>query len=261
MPPPRTAACPATSCTPCGCPAAAGSSMVTVVDYEITDIGTYVEYRSPSRAPGPRPAPPLLPRHLQRPLRRRPVRLDLPVSSEISVKGGKGIWGMPKHQANLDFRHHDRTVSSQYDVDGLLCLRIEIDRPPAAASRWTSAPSTSAQFRGMVMRSSIYFRAPPSVARGPAGIGAAAPRRRPAGSHRCATSTSTAAVLHRRLPTTHGVLDDHFECWFLMHESAPAGLTARPEGLESVAELDNDTTWLEPPIAAGRGQGAPAAPS
>ena len=28
---------------------------------------------------------------------------DLPVCSEISVKGGKGIWGMPKHQANLDF--------------------------------------------------------------------------------------------------------------------------------------------------------------
>ena len=39
------------------------------------------------------------------------------------------------------------------------------------------------------------------------------------------------------------------------------GLMARPEGLESVVELDNDTTWLEPPSAAGRAQGAPAAQS
>ena len=40
------------------------------------------------------------------------------------MKGGKGIWGMPKHQANLDFRVDDRTMSSQYDLDGQLCLRI-----------------------------------------------------------------------------------------------------------------------------------------
>jgi hypothetical protein len=32
---------------------------------------------------------------------------DLPVSSEISVKGGKGIWGMPKHKSNLDFKITD----------------------------------------------------------------------------------------------------------------------------------------------------------
>jgi hypothetical protein len=53
------------------------------------------------------------------------------------------------------------------------------------------------------------------------------------------------------------VLDDHYEGWFLTQESAPTGLTARPEGLESVVELDNDTTWLDPPTAAGRADSAP----
>ena len=40
--------------------------------------------------------------------------VDLPVSTEISVKGGKGIWGMPKHQANLDYR--DRRADREQPV-------------------------------------------------------------------------------------------------------------------------------------------------
>jgi hypothetical protein len=61
------------------------------------------------------------------------------------VKGGKGIWGMPKHRANLDFRVDDRTVSSQYDLDGELAMRITIPRPRHAwlpHSEW--APRTTA---------------------------------------------------------------------------------------------------------------------
>ena len=42
---------------------------------------------------------------------------------------------MPKHQANLDFVIRDDKVWSQYDLDGQLCCRIEVDRP-----RWTGLP-------------------------------------------------------------------------------------------------------------------------
>ena len=84
--------------------------------------------------------------------------IDLPVSTEVSVKGGKGIWGMPKHQANLDFVVTDRTVSSQYDLDGKLCMRIEMDRP---AARWLPLSMGAANyfaFRGLLMKSYVYFR-------------------------------------------------------------------------------------------------------
>ena len=60
--------------------------------------------------------------------------VDLPVSSEVSVKGGKGIWGMPKHQANLDFTITTSSVSSQYDVDGQLGAYVEIERPAATGT-------------------------------------------------------------------------------------------------------------------------------
>ena len=84
---------------------------------------------------------------------------DLPVSSEISVKGGKGIWGMPKHQANLDFSLRTTDVSSQYDLDGRLAMRIKIDRPkrtPMAADAHRCGELLP--FRGMLMKSYIYFR-------------------------------------------------------------------------------------------------------
>jgi hypothetical protein len=60
-------------------------------------------------------------------------------------------------RANLDFRIDDRTVYSQYDLDGYLAMRITIRKP-----QWTRLPiRTSAanvcQFRGMLMKSSIYF--------------------------------------------------------------------------------------------------------
>jgi hypothetical protein len=53
------------------------------------------------------------------------------------------------------------------------------------------------------------------------------------------------------MPHSHGVLDDHFEAWFMTSPDAPDP-THPPEGLESVAGLPNDTSWLDPPTAAGR---------
>jgi hypothetical protein len=107
-----------------------GMLIVTVIDYRTTDIGRYVEYSiALACTMGAK----------RRGLISSVVRMkhagtgqyvwDLPVSSLISVKGGKGIWGMPKHQANLDFRVDEHSMSSQYDLDGKLCMRITVDRP------------------------------------------------------------------------------------------------------------------------------------
>src|SRR5262249_27473934 len=117
-------------------PRGRGVLLITVVDYTATNIGKYVEFSiAIGVTHGPRPAPALLPLLFQKHFDLGQYVYDLPVSSEISVKGGKGIWGMPKHQANLDFRIGRRTVSSQYDLDGELALRITIRKP-----RWTRLP-------------------------------------------------------------------------------------------------------------------------
>jgi hypothetical protein len=89
--------------------------MITVVDYRSTNIGRYIEFSvAIACTHGGRAAPALVP---ALPLAQRlygtgQYVLDLPVSTEVSVKGGKGIWGMPKHQANLDFVVAPKTVSS-----------------------------------------------------------------------------------------------------------------------------------------------------
>jgi hypothetical protein len=46
------------------------------------------------------------------------------------------------------------------------------------------------------------------------------------------------------LPEVTGVLDDHFENWFLSYTQPPA---AAPEGLESVVNLGEGQQWLPPP--------------
>ena len=141
-----------------------GLLMITVVDYTSINIGKYIEFSIAIFVThGLRAAPPLLPLLFQKRYDIGQYVYDLPVSTEISVKGGKGIWGMPKHQANLDFRIDPRTVSSQYDLDGKLAMRITIRRP-----RWTGLPirmsaANFCQFRGMLMKSDIYFHGPVGV--------------------------------------------------------------------------------------------------
>ena len=51
-------------------------------------------------------------------------------------------------------------------------------------------------------------------------------------------------ILSAWLPETHGVLDDHFEGWFLSYEAPPEH---PPEGLESVVGLGLGKDWLPPP--------------
>jgi Acetoacetate decarboxylase (ADC) len=222
-----------------------GALVVTVVNYEVTDIGRYVEFSiAIACTHGERPAPPLLPALLTRRYGTGQYVFDLPVSTEISVKGGKGIWGMPKHQANLDFVITKRTVSSQYDLDGELAMRIEIDRPRLARLPVAGAAVNYSAFRGMLVKSYIYFR-------GKGGVNLPFTRsaRLVIGSHPRLAPLKELDVSHRPLatawfPQTAGTLDDHLEAWFLHYDRPP---TEVPEGLDSVVGLGQSQEWLPPP--------------
>ena len=68
--------------------------IVTVIDYRETPIGKYVEYSiAIGCTHGEKPAPRLLPAIFMNWFKTGQYVVDLPVSSEVSVKGGKGIWG------------------------------------------------------------------------------------------------------------------------------------------------------------------------
>jgi hypothetical protein len=222
-----------------------GLLVITVIDYRTTDIGRYIEFSiAIACTHGERPAPALLPGLLTGRYRTGQYVVDLPVSSEVSVKGGKGIWGMPKHQANLDFEISDRTVSSQYDLDGQFAMRIEVDRPRFEGLPIGAAAVNYCAFRGMLMKSSIYFR-------GRAGIRPPFTRsaRLRIGDHPRLAPLKTLGIGERPLlaawmPETNGTLDDHFEGWFLSYAQPPV---APPEGLESVATLGLGQDWLTAP--------------
>ncbi|MEA2214231.1 MAG: hypothetical protein QOF83_4179 [Solirubrobacteraceae bacterium] len=224
-----------------------GLLVITVVDYRATNIGRYIEYSiAIACTHGARAAPPLIPGLplLQRLFGTGQYVIDLPVSSEVSVKGGKGIWGMPKHQANLDFVIAPRTVSSQYDLDGHMCVRVEIDRPRFERLPMSMGTCNYCAFRGLLMKSSIYFDAH---------IGLNVPFARSArieiGDHpRVAAlrglNIASRPVFSAYMPETRGILDDHFESWFLSYPEPPA---VAPEGMESVVGLAQSQAWLTPP--------------
>jgi Acetoacetate decarboxylase (ADC) len=231
-------------------PGGRGVLMVTVIDYTSTNIGKYIEFSIAFAVThGLRQAPPLVPLLARGHFDVGQYVYDLPVSTEISVKGGKGIWGMPKHQANLDFRIDEHTVSSQYDLDGQLGMRITIPKP-----RWTGIPlkTSSAnfcEFRGMLMKSSIYFHGQ---------IGASL---LPKSGAELLIGDCPRTVGLRELdirprplfsaffPSSAGVLDDHYEGWFMAYDEPPA---VPPEGLESVDALGLSQDWLAPPSCDGR---------
>ncbi|WP_224241971.1 acetoacetate decarboxylase family protein [Hyalangium gracile] len=223
--------------------------LVTVIDYRDTDIGPYIEFSvAIACTHGRKPAPPVLPLLFQKHYGLGQYVVDLPVSTEISVKGGKGIWGMPKHQANLDFHISERTVSSQYDKDGQLAVRIEIDRPGKAWLPLRASGANYCQFRGMLMKSFIYFRGKFAFR-----LGRKASARLTLGDHPRVQPLKKLGASSRPLfvgffPESSGVLDDHFEAWFLSYPQLPR---EQPEGLESVVGLGLSQKWLPPPRAEG----------
>jgi hypothetical protein len=223
-----------------------GLLVVTVIDYRETDIGAYIEYSlAVACTKGARPAPRLLPAVLMGLFGTGQYVFDLPVSTEISVKGGKGIWGMPKHQANLDFVTGTHWVSSQYDLDGQMVSRFDVRRPKSFWLPLNMSATNYCVFRGMIMKSLIYFR-------GKAGFHLMRP-----GSARLVLGDHPRAHAIRALdvdpnpifaafiPEVLGLLDDHFECWFVTPEEQPAGPIG--EGLDTTFPLGFGRDWLAPP--------------
>ncbi|MFJ5955583.1 acetoacetate decarboxylase family protein [Paenarthrobacter sp. NPDC092416] len=226
-----------------------GLLVVTVVNYKSTDIGKYIEYSlAIAITHGSRPTPPILPLIFQKTFKLGQFVVDLPVSSEISVKGGKGIWGMPKHQANLDFVVTDSTVSAQYDKDGQLGCYIEIERPDPLGLPLKLAASNYCVFRNMLWKSDIYFEATGDIA-----LGAQAKARlilgdAPGVEPLKNLQVESKPVFTAWLPQAHGVLDDHYEAWFL---TAPTQLEAVAlrggDMMDSVVNLGQGQEWLAPP--------------
>lgn len=223
-----------------------GLLVVTVIDYRQTDIGAYIEYSlAIACTKGARPAPRLLPALLMSFFGTGQYVFDLPVSTEISVKGGKGIWGMPKHQANLDFVIGTEWVSSQYDLDGHMVSRFDVRRPKSAWLPLNMGAVNYCVFRDMMMKSIIYFN-------GKAGVHLLQP-----GSARLVLGTHPRADVIRALevdpkpifaayiPEVLGLLDDYFECWFVTLEEEPAKPFS--EGLEVTYPLGYGRDWLPPP--------------
>jgi hypothetical protein len=220
--------------------------MITVIDYRETDIGKYIEFSiAIACTRGRREWPPVVAALVPPLFRTGQFVIDLPVSTEVSVKGGKGIWGMPKHQANLDFAIDDDTVSSTYDLDGRFCMKIEIDRPTMLKRFPLRASAVNyCAFRGMLMKSSIYFRGRASAA-----VGRWAGARLWLGDHPRMDALHTLDIADRPLFSTFiedssGILDDHYEGWFLTTDDAPEPIG---DGLDSVADLGLGEEWLEPP--------------
>ncbi len=221
-----------------------GLLVITVVNYQITNIGQYIEYSiaiacTHGRKRGPR----LLPAIFMQDYDTGQYVFDLPVSTEISVKGGKGIWGMPKHQANLDFHITDTKVTSQYDLNGEFGMLVEIDKPKPWLP-FSMGAVNFCQFRGLLMKSSVYFH-------GKVGFSlfkknsarlciGAVERLQPLKQ----LEIGKDPILTAFIPEAEGILDDHFESWFLSYAQQPSRI---PESLESVVDLGQSQQWLPPP--------------
>ena len=222
-----------------------GLLLITVINYELTDIGSYIEFSiGIACTHGSRPAPRFLPFLLGGPFGFGQYVLDLPVSTEISVKGGKGIWGMPKHQASLDFLVSDDTVSSQYDKDGSFVLRITIGRPRRLRLPLSIAAANYCQFRGLLMKSYVYMRGKAAFALGPAAAGRLELGDDPLARRLAELEIGAKPLFTAFFPSSTGVLDDHFESWFVSSEHPPE---SEPEGFESVIGLGLGQDWPEPP--------------
>jgi len=217
---------------------------ITVIDYRLTNIGKYIEFSvAIACTHGSKPAPRFIPAMMMDTYGVGQWVVDLPVSTEISVKGGKGIWGMPKHQANLNFIVGEQTVSSQYDLDGQFAMKIEISGPRAWLPIWAS-DANYCGFRGLLMKSYIHFKGRMGVTFRKKGAAKLTIGNHPRVQWLKNLDIDPKLLATCFIPEANGVLDDYFESWFLTFERPPH---ERPEGMENVVNLGQSQEWLEPP--------------
>ena len=220
--------------------------VVTVIDYRQTDIGSYIEYSlAIACTNGPRPAPRFLPALFQRFYGTGQYVVDLPVSSEVSVKGGKGIWGMPKHQAPLDYREGRKWVSAQYDHDGKMVTRIDVRRPRRTRLPLNMGAINYCSFRGMIWRSFIYFRGKVGVSLFRRGAARLVLGDHPRADWLRSLNYDSEPLFTAYLPAVKGVLDDYLDGWFVTLPTEPAEPIG--EGLETTFPLGYSQAWPPPP--------------
>ena len=220
--------------------------MVTVIDYRRTSIGKYIEYSiALAVTRGRKPAPAILPALMMKTFNTGQFILDLPVSSEISVKGGKGIWGMPKHKANLDFIITDKQVSAQYEKDGQFAFRIEIDKPQKTTFPVNIGAVNYSHFRNMLVASYIYFKSKAGIRFGKSATGRLFIGDHPRVQFLKHLQINSKPFFTMFMSEANGILDDHFDSWFITYDKKPEKVT--PEGFESVFNLGLNEDWLPAP--------------
>lgn len=221
--------------------------VVTVIDYRQTDIGSYIEYSlAIACTKGARPAPRFLPAIFQKLYGTGQYVVDLPVSSEVSVKGGKGIWGMPKHQAPLDYREGRRWISAQYDLDGKMVTRFDVRRPKRTRLPLNMGAINYCSFRGMIWRSYIYFRGKVGVSLMKRGAARLVLGDHPRADWLRGLGLDAHPLFTAYLPAVKGVLDDYLEGWFITLPKEPAEPIG--EGLETTFPLGYGQDRPPPPV-------------
>jgi len=219
--------------------------LVTVINYLDTSIGKYIEYSiAIACTHGAKPAPPILSAVFMKKYGTGQYILDLPVSSEISVKGGKGIWGMPKHKSNLNFEVTGSMVSSQYEKDGQFAFRVEIDRHKSPSIKIKVGTTNYCRFRNMLMASYIYFDSKVGINLLKKATGRLYIGDHPNVAHLKNLEINSDPFFTMFMESANGILDDHFQCWFMTYDHPPQIM---PEGLESIYHLGLGEDWLTPP--------------
>lgn len=233
-----------------------GFLLITVIDYRDTTIGTYIEFSvGIAVTHGKKPSPSLLPAIFMKKYGTGQFIYELPVSTEISVKGGKGIWGMPKKQGRLNFLIKDDVVSSQYDdMDGKLMMKIEIDRPKRPWFPVSMGAINYSAYRGMLMKSYIYFKDKMGVNLFRKGDARLYLGEHPKMQALKKLDIRADAAFTAFFPDNNGMLDDYMECWFLTDDQ-PLKKDKNMEGMESVISLKQGQKWPpEPKAKAGENE-------
>ncbi len=217
--------------------------IIATVNYQDTTIGKYVETCLGVVCTHTRRKPlPLAPLGLPFLYGTGVYIYDLPVSTPISVKGGLGIWGMPKRQGNLDFIEGPQTISSQYDFEGQIVSRLDVPNRPARLP-FVFGGCGYGTFRGLLTKSRMSGR-------GMAGFGMGGRGARlllgdhPRAAPLKAMDINPAALFSGYTPGFKGVLNDHIETWFL---TSPAPMEPPETGMRDVIDLPLSQDWLPPP--------------
>lgn len=221
--------------------------VVTVIDYRKTDIGSYIEYSiAVACTQGAKPAPRFLPALFMKLYGTGQFVVDLPVSTEISTKGGRGIWGMPKHKASLDYIEGRKWVSAQFDLDGMMAARFDIRRPRKTGLPISMGALNYCMFRGMIYRSYIYFRGKAGLAFRKRGSARFILGDHPRMNGLKSLNHDAEPLFAVYMPSIRGVLDDYLESWFVTVPTRPEAPLS--EGLEMTYPLGYSDERLPPPV-------------